>query len=250
MRMSVSQLRRVICEANVATDALADEIVTMLDDNYKDSDDEVNRPYSIDRTSNKEDVILDVYITSEAITDVEEFRGVIKSAIWMYAGEEPKVVSRHAQGPNGSGVVMKTRNCYVDVVDNDFSGGYVGISVRQRHDMSEGAMSTKIYRLMPEIKAEFVGYLGSMFGDVSVKVGYDGVKHSSIHVAVDDSFDTLEDVANELAGIAQLMMNEATKIEFWAGHKYIIEVGKSLMVTLEHSDNEIYIVIMPWEHDR
>ena len=117
-------------------------------------------------------------------------------------------------------------------------------------DVSESVMGKKMYRLMPEIKAEFEGYLGDMFGAENVRTTYDGVKNKAIEITHPADDAVLKDVAHELAGIIQVYTGEEATIESkvnWSapdGQVYEVET-RNLFVTMRRHNATIFVHISP-----
>lgn len=225
MRLPLSQLRRILCEADVGTKELVNELIDALNEAYKDDEDASDmKPFVADITASEDGYIIDVYHDYDRPIDKDTARlhNVIKSAFWLYAGDEP--VTHKTQPVHGNNFVhtyMVTNEYVVKVQDYDWAGGGLTIEVQPKdvnesvlhESMTESAKSKRAFYLMPEIKAELVGYLGNTFGNDKVKVVYDGAVNLSINVEqpIDDA--TMQDVRDEVAGLLQMYTGEEASID-------------------------------------
>lgn len=134
LQLPLSQLKRILCEADGGIKGLVDEIVAAIKDQYDDCYVDIDRPEKL----SSETFIIDVYHEFERGKKTptgrdKELRAIVKSAVWLFAGEEPVIKLTPKE------IRMTTRDYRVYVCR--WSGGYVQINVEPKLNLS--SMSLK-----------------------------------------------------------------------------------------------------------
>lgn len=128
MRLPLLQLRRILCEADVGTKELVDEIINALNEAYKDDDDGSDMtPFKCDVTEDGDGYIIDAYDNYDRQLDKDKakLRDVVKNTFWLYAGVEPFVST-----PNSKSVSQMVTGEYHVVLDTVDWPSFVSIHVR------------------------------------------------------------------------------------------------------------------------
>lgn len=161
MRLPLSQLRRILCEADEGIKGLVDEIVAVIKDQYDGCHVDIDRPESLLNDT----YIIDVYHEFERDKKTppghdEELRAVVKSAVWLFGSEEPVIRLTSKE------TVMTTREYRVFVCK--WTGGYVQINVEPKLNLSSMSLKENVSEPVDELISELTTHFEAEYGDDNV----------------------------------------------------------------------------------